>query len=108
MQLFDENFALIQNTPEISNDYESAKNDVLDTGEHFYSVVSVFLNDPTNGEAQDEVYHVFQALMSSLSRILILTNVVDIFILNQLFDAVLNGVVSLQNVTVYKLSYLFL
>uniref|UniRef100_A0A095AG86 Catenin alpha-1 n=1 Tax=Schistosoma haematobium TaxID=6185 RepID=A0A095AG86_SCHHA len=99
IQLLSDDFSVVQSVPSLSSDFLTAKTDVIDTGQYFYSSVSSFLSDPANESHQSGVCRSINALLAALSRLLILADIADSLVLNQQFEAVLSGITEFQSVS---------
>ncbi|CAH8856000.1 unnamed protein product [Trichobilharzia szidati] len=97
-----DNFSVTESVPSLVSDFLTAKTDVLDTGEYFYSTVSKFLSDPVNTSYQGDVCRAINTLLAALSRLLILADIADALILNQHFEVVLSGITEFQTVASHR------
>ncbi|TPP65198.1 Catenin alpha-3 [Fasciola gigantica] len=83
---------LIRGFPSMETDFNTALNDVLDTGQIFLGSVVSFTSDPTNINKDTELYQSGNVLLSALCRLLILAEVADISLLDQLITSIRNRI----------------
>lgn len=104
--MLSDDFSVVQSVPSLSSDFLTAKTDVIDTGQYFYSSVSSFLSDPANESHQSGVCRSINALLAALSRLLILADIADSLVLNQQFEAVLSGITEFQSVSSHAVCFM--
>ena len=67
--------------PERQRDFKAALADVERTGKDFYLVSGSFLNDSCNKEKRKQMINAVRAMLSAVTRLMILADLVDSYLL---------------------------
>ncbi|KAL5961542.1 Catenin alpha-1, partial [Taenia solium] len=64
--------------PDVAENFQVALSEIQDTGKNFYASVNAFLDNPEDEEFQAEMLRASRSLLSSVTRILILADLIDV------------------------------
>lgn len=78
---------IISECPDVADNFRVALSEMQNIGGHFHHSVSLFLDNPVDEETHAELIRASRSLLSSVTRILILADLVDV---NQLHTCLEN------------------